>query len=283
MIDTTNLLARLETYTNRLDFNYLPHVVKEDLGRAVVALKILQAEQSAIRAALQDYNNPAVSLPVIADILVTGVRQEMEAKENYRHDLELTERQRDAALAQLAALNTHLCKMQVDMAKYLVPDNECGTDWFVNRMIWHLDGPEQRKVQAAGTSPVEPSPVDEKTYTITQTQVDFIVSCPQPYRVRTFFDNLRPNTARPSQARELSVWFGPMPESNGKSNWTAILHKGDLAAGFQFGRSEYKDRVRYDADSMRHLIGELPNKPDILAYDGDLKEDCRIVKEPNHD
>ncbi len=82
---------------------------------------------------------------------------------------------------------------------------------------------------------------------------------------------------QPSQTGELKVWFGAMPESNGKSNWTAILHKGDLADGFQFGRSEYKDRVRYDADSMRHLIGELPNKPDILAYDGDLKEDCRAA------
>lgn len=75
-----------------------------------------------------------------------------------------------------------------------------------------------------------------------------------------------------SQEQKLQVWFDAMPESNGKSNWTAILHKGDLVEGFQFARSEYKDRVRYDADCMKHLIGQLPDKPDILEYDGDLKE-----------
>lgn len=70
----------------------------------------------------------------------------------------------------------------------------------------------------------------------------------------------------------LQVWFGAMPESNGKSNWTAILHTGDIAEGFTLARSEYKDRVRYSADSARFLIGELADRPDILAYDGDLQE-----------
>jgi hypothetical protein len=53
--------------------------------------------------------------------------------------------------------------MQADMAKFLVLDNGCGTDWFVNRMIWHLDGPQQRAAQAAleadiAAQPVAPSP-----------------------------------------------------------------------------------------------------------------------------
>lgn len=71
-------------------------------------------------------------------------------------------------------------------------------------------------------------------------------------------------------AQPLAVWFGPMPESNGKTNWTAILHRGDLAHGFTIERSEHHDRVRYEADRVRHLIGELAEEPDILAYDADM-------------
>lgn len=37
--------------------------------------------------------------------------------------------------------------MQTDAEKYLIPDNDCDRDWFVNRMLWRLDGPEQRKAQ----------------------------------------------------------------------------------------------------------------------------------------
>jgi len=78
--------------------------------------------------------------------------------------------------------------------------------------------------------------------------------------------------------RELTVWYGKMPESNGRENWTAILrpkagdHMDDpiLMNGFCFARSEYPDRVRYEADRMRWIIGELTEKPHILAYDADL-------------
>lgn len=67
----------------------------------------------------------------------------------------------------------------------------------------------------------------------------------------------------------LTVWYGSMPETNGKSNWTAILHrKGEcISTGITIGRSEYSDRVRYEADRMRYLIGELQEEPDILTYD----------------
>lgn len=74
-------------------------------------------------------------------------------------------------------------------------------------------------------------------------------------------------------AQQLTVWYGSMPESNGKTNWTAILHrKGDgLMDGphLTIARSEYPDRVRYEADQVRHIIGELAEEPDILAYDAD--------------
>lgn len=70
---------------------------------------------------------------------------------------------------------------------------------------------------------------------------------------------------------ELTVWYGAMPETNGKTNWTAILHrKGEcISTGITIDRSEYPDRVRYEADRMRYLIGEISEEPDILAYDAD--------------
>lgn len=71
----------------------------------------------------------------------------------------------------------------------------------------------------------------------------------------------------------LSVWYGSMPESNGKTNWPAILgRKGDpefdsIMDGFCFARSEYPERVRYEADEVRWIIGELTEKPCVLDYD----------------
>ena len=53
------------------------------------------------------------------------------------------------------SLDKLLGKMQADMVKYLEPGNTvCGRDWFINRIIWHLDGPEQR---AAIALPVQPA------------------------------------------------------------------------------------------------------------------------------
>ncbi|MBU9169253.1 hypothetical protein [Burkholderia gladioli] len=81
----------------------------------------------------------------------------------------------------------------------------------------------------------------------------------------------RAQAAAPAEAREpkLTVWYGSMPESNGKTNWTAILHRGDIATGMTIDRSEYPDRVRYEADRVRWLIGEIEAEPWILDYDTD--------------
>jgi hypothetical protein len=74
---------------------------------------------------------------------------------------------------------------------------------------------------------------------------------------------------------ELTVWYGPMPESNGKSNFTAILRRKDgstldgMSNSHTIARSEYPERVRYEADRVRHLIGELAERPHILDYDAD--------------
>lgn len=73
---------------------------------------------------------------------------------------------------------------------------------------------------------------------------------------------------------KLTVWYGKMPESNGRENWTACLRRVDAVDkwdfGFTFARSEYADQVRYEADRMRYLIGELDKRPYILDYDADL-------------
>jgi hypothetical protein len=70
-------------------------------------------------------------------------------------------------------------------------------------------------------------------------------------------------------APKLSVWYGSMPESNGKTNWTAILHRGDITEGITIDRSEYPGRVRYEADRFLHMIGELSESPCVLDYDTD--------------
>ncbi|TDX14591.1 Ead/Ea22-like protein [Buttiauxella sp. BIGb0552] len=80
---------------------------------------------------------------------------------------------------------------------------------------------------------------------------------------------------------ELTVWYGAMPESNGKTNWTAILHRNGecLSTGITIYRSEYPDRVRYEADRMSHMIGELTKEPDILAYDANKHSGYTASKE----
>jgi hypothetical protein len=74
----------------------------------------------------------------------------------------------------------------------------------------------------------------------------------------------------------LAVWYGKMPESNGRNNWTAILHRGQMHEGFTIARSEYPGRVRYEADCVRFLIGELAKEPSILDYDGDERTPCHL-------
>lgn len=75
---------------------------------------------------------------------------------------------------------------------------------------------------------------------------------------------------------KLTVAYTAMRESNGRHNWTAILHAGDASEGITIARSEYPERVRYDADRMRYLIGELDEPPEILDYNGDLKSKCHL-------
>lgn len=92
--------------------------------------------------------------------------------------------------------------------------------------------------------------------------------CP---KCETAFAGLVPPAATQPK---LAVWFGGMPESNGKRNWTVLLHRAGegLETGITIERCEYYDRARYEADRMRYLIGEIPVEPFILDYDENLKE-----------
>lgn len=67
----------------------------------------------------------------------------------------------------------------------------------------------------------------------------------------------------------LKVWVGEMPESNGKTNYTAILHKGDVSEGITLEMCEYPDRTRYEADRMKWMIGLRAEEPCLLDYDPD--------------
>lgn len=84
-----------------------------------------------------------------------------------------------------------------------------------------------------------------------------------------------PAPAQDEQQPPLTVWEGSMPESNGKSNFTAVLmRKGSdlfdgISGGMTIARSEYPDRVRYEADCVRWLIGEIKEEPCITDYDSD--------------
>lgn len=47
----------------------------------------------------------------------------------------------------LERMDALLCAMQADMVAYLVPDSPHNADWLVGRILYHLDGPEQRAAQ----------------------------------------------------------------------------------------------------------------------------------------
>lgn len=131
---------------------------------------------------------------------------------------------------------------------------------------------EFRTVYTAPPAPVVPEDISNAIETLKKT----LVSCHRynycSDAVKRLEDACRAAMLQGAGGKpELTVWYGAMPETNGKTNWTAMLHrKGQHPwEGITIDRSEYPDRVRYEADRMRHLIGELADEPDILAYDAD--------------
>lgn len=92
---------------------------------------------------------------------------------------------------------------------------------------------------------------------------------------RVITDDLPPKQPQAEAVPKLQVLYRSMRESCGRTNWTASLFvkgRGD----FTIARSEYPHRVRYEADRVRWLIGELDTEPFILDYDADEQTPCHL-------
>lgn len=76
----------------------------------------------------------------------------------------------------------------------------------------------------------------------------------------------------------LTVRLQSFPESNGKRNWTAMLVRVDAwdglignCGGITIGCGELWNRVAYEAERARFLIGERDTEPFILDYGDDIQ------------
>lgn len=76
----------------------------------------------------------------------------------------------------------------------------------------------------------------------------------------------------------LTVRLTSFPESNGKRNWTALLVRKEKwdglignCGGITIERGELWNRVAYEAERARFLIGERDTEPFILDYGDDIK------------
>jgi hypothetical protein len=82
----------------------------------------------------------------------------------------------------------------------------------------------------------------------------------------------------PHQPR-LKVVLTSYPESNGKTNWTALLKREDPAwdglpgnsGGITLARGELWNRVAYEAERTKFLLGLRDREPFILDYGDDIK------------
>jgi hypothetical protein len=76
----------------------------------------------------------------------------------------------------------------------------------------------------------------------------------------------------------LTVRLTSFPESNGKRNWTALLVRVDPwdglvgnCGGISLARGELWNRVAWEAECTRFLIGERDTEPFILDYGDDIR------------
>ena len=75
----------------------------------------------------------------------------------------------------------------------------------------------------------------------------------------------------------LTVRLVSFPESNGKRNWTALLVRADSwgglvgnCGGITIDRGECWNRVAYEAERAKLLIGERDTEPNVLDYGEDI-------------
>lgn len=76
----------------------------------------------------------------------------------------------------------------------------------------------------------------------------------------------------------LTVRLTSFPESNGKRNWTALLVRVEPfdglignCGGISLARGELWNRVAWEAECARYLIGERDTEPFILDYGDDIQ------------
>lgn len=76
----------------------------------------------------------------------------------------------------------------------------------------------------------------------------------------------------------ITVRLQSFPESNGKRNWTAMLVRVDKwkglignCGGITVARGELWNRVAYEAERTKLLIGERDTEPHILDYGVDIE------------
>jgi hypothetical protein len=77
---------------------------------------------------------------------------------------------------------------------------------------------------------------------------------------------------------QLTVRFTSFPESNGKRNWTALLVRAEAwdglagnCGGILIHRSELWNRVAYEAECAKYLIGERDTQPCVMDYGDDIR------------
>jgi len=77
---------------------------------------------------------------------------------------------------------------------------------------------------------------------------------------------------------QLKVVLTSYPESNGKRNWTAIFKRVEPfnglignCGGITIAQGELWNRVAYEAERAKFLLGERDDEPWILDYGDDIK------------
>lgn len=75
----------------------------------------------------------------------------------------------------------------------------------------------------------------------------------------------------------LTVVLRSFPESNGKRNWTAMFKRTTPfnglvgnCGGITIARGEFWNRVAYEAERARVLLGERQTEPSIVDYAKDV-------------
>lgn len=77
---------------------------------------------------------------------------------------------------------------------------------------------------------------------------------------------------------ELIVVLVSFPETNGKKNWTAQFRRADKTwkglpgncGGITFSAGEYWNRVAYDFERARYLLGQRELEPSIIDFAKDI-------------